>query len=212
MKYFLPICFITSMFTASTAIAVEEVKPMTFSNKETPNPEKKTSYKIQTSAFSSSLCGIKLNDRVPSTQLAMNFAQNAAMQSFTYNYKDKLNQWAELEKCYTSLGWSSFESAMSNSGNNQSITSEKLFVKATLNGKTKILDSNLVTPTWKVLVPLKVRYENKLHYLEQTLKVKVVVSVEKQKLGIDQIIASPALKKHKNELSKDAAKTSPNNA
>lgn len=147
-----------------------------------------------------SFCGTKLTVIPPNTQLVIEFAQKAAIETFTYDYKDKKDQWFELEKCYTKLGWKSFESAVSRSGNNQSVYDEKLFVSAKIDGKPELLAENEIAPSWKIMIPLKVKYENQTHYLEQTLKVKLVVSIEKEALGVDQIIASPSQEKHKYEV------------
>lgn len=155
-----------------------------------------------------SFCGSKLTNLPPNQQLALAFAQETAIQSFTYDYKLKHDQWYQLEKCYTELGWKSFETAMSRSGNNQSVVDERLFVKATIDGEVQLLEEDMIAPSWKVMVPIKVRYENDTHYLEQFLKVKLVISLEKQRLGVDQIIASPILKTHKYEQPLDTFKAS----
>mgnify|MGYP006074702035 CR=1 FL=1 len=169
--------------------------------------KKKTKPTLKKRLSFNSFCGTNLTVVPPNSQFVINFAQNSAIKTFTYDHKHKSEQWFELGKCYSELGWKSFGNAMSRSGNNQSITDEKLFVSAKFDGKAEMLASNLIASTWKVMIPLIVRYEDETHYLEQHLKVKMVISIEKQQLAIDQVIASPALVKHKYEPSLDTLKT-----
>ena len=144
-------------------------------------------------------CGEKIKVIPPNIQLVTEFAQNAAIQSFTYDYKDSDDHFYEIEKCYSKLGWKSFNSAMTRSGNIRAATDEKLFVKAKIDGDVEIIESQTTGTTWKILVPMVVRYENETHYLQQFLKTKLVISIEDKQLKVDQIIASPKLKKHKYE-------------
>ncbi len=146
-----------------------------------------------------SFCGETIKVIPPNIQLVTEFAQNTAIQSFTYDYKESEEQFNDLEKCYSKLGWQSFDSAMSQSGNMRSALDEKLFVKAKLNGEVEIIESHDIGTTWKILVPLVVRYENEKMFLEQFLKAKLVISIENKQLKVDQLIASPKLKKHKYE-------------
>lgn len=189
-----------------TSIAIEEDIQEGLEKLPKNNELKKFKPKLKTILPFHSFCGTKLLIIPPNTQLVMEFAQKATIESFTYNHKEKKVQWFELEKCYTQMGWKSFVSAVSRSGNNQSILDEKLFVSAKLAGKPKLLAVNEIAPSWKIMVPVKVKYENETHYLMQDLKVKLVISIEKQHLGIDQIIATPTMDKHKYERNIDNIK------
>lgn len=171
----------------------------------TPPPVKKST--LKTVLPFRSFCGSKLTVLPPNIPLITDFAEKTAIQSFTFDYKGVSKQFSELEKCFTASGWKSFTNAIAQSGNLRSTVDEKLFVSAKIDGDIEIIDHNEYAPSWKVLVPLNVRYENETHYLTQSLNVKLVVTIEDKVLGVEQIIASISAKPHKFEvpLSEDHA-------
>lgn len=179
--------FINSIIPFANA---EELPANTNSTSNKPQSTLKTVLPFQSS------CDEKLTIIPPNLLLVKTFAEKTAIQTFSYDYKHSASQQEELESCYTPAGWRSFSDALKKSGNLRAAIDEKLFVSAKVNGEVKLIDSNKFAPNWKILVPLVVRYENETHYFEQYLKVKLVIGIDNQHLGVEQIIASPALKPH----------------
>ena len=163
------------------------------SNLESTSIEK-TGQQLKTQLPFMPFCDQILDVLPPNLTLVKNFAEKSAIQSFTYDYKDNKAQFEQLEPCYTPSGWKSFQTALSKSGNLHAIKNEKLFVHATLDGNIEVLETEELGPRWKVLIPLKIRYENISHYFDQNLKVKLIIGINVKKLGVEQIIASPFLK------------------
>lgn len=192
----------TSMMIATTAFANESSPQPNINNaldKSSPTSEQV----LKTKVPFKSLCGQTLTVLPPDKLLISEFALKAAIQSFTYDYKERSAQFNELQKCYSASGWKGFMAAMNSSGNLTASEQEQLFVSAKTIGDTKILAQNTAAFAWKMLVPLEVRYENKTHYLTQSLKVKLVVTVEDKQLKVDQIIASPSDAPHPYEKQVD---------
>lgn len=120
------------------------------------------------------------------------FAELAALKSFTYDFKGLPEQLLALESCYTQTGWHSFSLALQRAGNVDIAKKNKLYVHAERIGKVKTLDKQAETDTWRVLVPIKVTYNNDTQSLTQHLDVKLLVNIDNNKLGVEQITASPS--------------------
>lgn len=118
------------------------------------------------------------------------FARAAAVQTFTYNFKDLSKQLHALKTCYTHSGWESFQLAFNQTGNALITKNNKLFVSAEAEGNIKLLSSSTDAGEWRVVVPLKVTYENNTKSLTQTVNVNLLLSRDNNKLGIEQLTAT----------------------
>lgn len=122
--------------------------------------------------------------------IVLKWAENATQQSFEYDFSKLDDQLALLKICYTDQGWTSFNTALQQSGNLDSIKEQKLIVSAMVSGQAQI--APLKDNQWKVTVPLQVVYQNEKEKLSQALVVDLVVGRKiSGDLGIMQIIASP---------------------
>ncbi len=177
---FMLMCFTSSLFAVRLPSHLKHLLPKT----KTP---------LQAVLPFVSPCGITLTAIPPNSPLIIDFATKAALQTFTYDYKNVSLQFNELEPCFTKTGWESFHNAIQQSGNIKATSKDKLIVTAEKDGEAKILSSDTVGLVWKMFVPIKVLYQNTTHHLKQRLNVKMVIVIENKKLGIEQIIASQAL-------------------
>lgn len=123
--------------------------------------------------------------------LLSTWAKNAAIQSFQFNPENLNTELEALKKCYTEQGWKAFNEALKTSGNLDAIRNNQLTVTSQASGTPDV--QNVKEMQWKVSIPLKVTYENKEKQLIQTLKVNLLIALNKKSgsLGIMQIIAVP---------------------
>lgn len=176
-----------------TQVAIADEAPPAAAKPHLLKPKK---HMLHTKLPFEPFCNETLTAIPPNLPLVKKFAEQTAIQSFTYDYKNATDQFEELESCYSKTGWKSFSKAMTASGNLRSAVDDKLFVKATITSDIEVIDVNNFAPRWKILVPLKVRYENETHFVEQILQVKLIIGLEEKKLAVEQIIATPEAAPH----------------
>ena len=136
--------------------------------------------------------------------LVMEWAKNAAVQSFDLDHTQMDQQVQALEKCYTTQGWKGFNDAIEKSGNLKSIKEQQLMVKSQVDGQGEITDVS--DKQWKVTLPLQVVYQNDKDRLVQNLRVTLNITRKTNgDLGILQLIAIP----RQNEEAKPNTTTAP---
>lgn len=128
--------------------------------------------------------------------LVTQWASNAVLQTFTYDFQNYDKQFKVLKGCYTTTGWDSFNEAMKVSNNLKAVQDEHLFVTAKVSGESQLVSQSIKDsqPAWMVRVPLTVTYQNQDRDVAQELYVDVTVKTVygvPMHLGINQIIASP---------------------
>ncbi len=128
------------------------------------------------------------------------WANHAATQTFTYDFRNYDKQFNELKHCYTTAGWESFLAAMKASNNLKVTQEEHLFVSAKVNGQSQLVSqttqdvSQGTQPTWVVKVPVLVTYQNQDREVTQDMYIDLTIKPTyglPAHLGIHQIIASP---------------------
>lgn len=134
-------------------------------------------------------CLYQLSSTVPVTETVLSqWAQLAATQSFNYRFDQIDKQLKNLKGCYTEQGWLGFQDALTQSGNLNMIKTQQLTVNSQVEGKVKINPLN--NNHWKILIPLKVIYQNTQEKLTQRLTVELLVTKKPtSQLGITQIVA-----------------------
>jgi len=131
------------------------------------------------------------------------FSENAAVTTFSYDYKNYQDSLDKMEPFFTKNGWISFNKALKQSNNLQVIQKEKLSVSATLSGKSQVTHHNNGSDKelWQVQVPIQVTYKNeKNDQIQQDLVIRLsITKVDTTKnsngMGIDQFVATIAAKK-----------------
>lgn len=125
------------------------------------------------------------------------WANYAATETFTYDFRNYDKQFKQLKQCYTTAGWESFLSAMKASNNLKVTQEEHLFVSAKINGKSELVSQTTTDntqPTWMVRVPILVTYQNQDREVTQDMFIDLTIKTNygvPTRLGINQIIAAP---------------------
>ena len=118
------------------------------------------------------------------------WSEKAAVQTFNYTNENIDNKLQEMKNCFTDQGYSSYQDALTKSGNIEAIKSQNLNVSSIVDGTTKI--NKLEDNKWQLKVPLQVVYQNDKEKLTQLLFVDMLVARKPSgELGILQIIAAP---------------------
>ena len=134
-----------------------------------------------------------------SSDIVLQWADNAVLQTFTYDFQNYDKQFKSLKACYTTTGWDSFNVAMQKANSLKVVQDERLYVAAKINGQSELVSQtqgssdNKETPSWVVRVPLMVSYQNQDHEVSQDLYVDVTIKAvygAPSHLGINQIVAS----------------------
>lgn len=128
--------------------------------------------------------------------LVTQWASNAVLQTFTYDFQNYDKEFKVLKSCYTTTGWDSYSEAMKVSNNLKAVQDEHLFVTAKVSGESQLVSQSITDsqPAWMIRVPLTVTYQNQDRDVTQDLYVDVTVKTVygvPMRLGINQIIASP---------------------
>lgn len=122
--------------------------------------------------------------------LIVSWAEYAVLHSFNFDLSSFDTQLKNLRTCYTKNGWISFISALTDSGNIDSIKTQNLMVSSMLDGKVQLIDAQ--ETQWKMNVPIKVFYKNDKEEITHFLNVYLIISWRNAfKLGIVQIVATP---------------------
>lgn len=134
--------------------------------------------------------------------LIKSWTEKATIQSFDFNSTSIDQDLEKLKSCFTEQGWQGFHAALEQSGNINSIKTQKLTVSSQVDGEIKIAPAK--ENQWKVTVPLQVVYQNDKQKLTQLLTVDVLIGRKVSgDLGIMQMIATPRLPE--NQSAKPAA-------
>ena len=139
--------------------------------------------------------------QVVGKDLVIRWTLRAVLQTFTYDYKNIKHALTQLQPCYTTSGWQSYQEAFKLSKNKKATQQEKLSVLAVLDGEGRIVGNPKIAEgkeSFEILVPIKVIYASADKRLTQDLDVQVIVTTQKEgtsyKFGIYQLIATPKLK------------------
>jgi len=125
------------------------------------------------------------------------WAKFAAIGAYHFDHQNPQQQLDSVKACFTDAGWKSFQDALQQSNNLQVVTNEKLKVTSQIKNETMISILPVQPNTWKIQVPLSVKYENESRHLDQQLTADLLVeshanSEGQLKLGITQFITKPA--------------------
>ena len=124
--------------------------------------------------------------------LVMTWAENASVQSFSFDPMSIDTQIQKLQACFTEQGWTGFNSALLKSGNIEAIKSQKLTVSSQINGQNQITESK--DNQWKITLPLEVVYQNDKEKLTQLLDINLTIGRKiSGDLGIMQMVATPRI-------------------
>ena len=123
----------------------------------------------------------------------LNWATSAALSAFSYDALSYQSQFDKLKEKFTTKGWQSFETAMNNSGNLNTVKENKVVVSSyrTAEAKIESFTQEQSTSIWVVKVPTKVTYSNQYLQVEQDIDTYLTIAQSKDKtLKITNISSS----------------------
>lgn len=132
---------------------------------------------------------VKLNGRIlpvypisepnQSDQEVLEWAKQAAMAAFTYNYANYRGEFQASSDFFSPWGWQQFLQAIKDSNNLDAVIQKKMLVTAQLgkNRKYEIQKQGLVQGhyAWKVKIPLIVTYQSSVAFTQENTLVTMVV-------------------------------------
>ncbi|MEE3003585.1 MAG: DotI/IcmL family type IV secretion protein [Pseudomonadota bacterium] len=113
----------------------------------------------------------------------INWATTAALAAFSYDALSYQTQFAKLKEKFTDKGWQSFETAIKNSGNLDTVKENKVVVSSYRAAEAKIesFTQEQNTSIWVVKVPTKVTYSNQYLQVEQDIDTYLTIAQSKDK-------------------------------
>ncbi|HAZ7574136.1 DotI/IcmL family type IV secretion protein [Legionella sp. PATHC032] len=139
-------------------------------------------------------CDYKISPEIShiDSDIILNWAEYATILSFNLNFESIEAQLTQLHSCYTEKGWMQLQNALRKSNNIETIKTEKLKVMGHRDGYAQIIEA--LDNRWKIILPLKVVYENDKKRVTHFLNVYLTIGWKnKDSLGIMQMIAIPRL-------------------
>lgn len=139
-----------------------------------------------------------LNEPNQADSAILQWANQAAVASFTYNFVNYRDELQAASVFYTPSGWDLFMAALKESNNLDAVKARKQVVSAVPTRAPSILDKRVVNGsyTWRVQMPMVVTYQSANEFSQQNLVVTLVISRistlnSPRGIGISQIIVSP---------------------
>ncbi len=140
-----------------------------------------------------------LNEPNQSDSAVLQWANQAAIAAFTYNF---VNYRAELQASsgfFTADGWDQFLNALQQSNNLEAIKAKKLIVSAVATRAPIILQKGILNGrfAWRVQMPLLVTYQSASEFSQQNLVVTMLISRvstlnSPRGIGIAQFVSGPS--------------------
>ena len=141
-----------------------------------------------------------LNEPNQSDPAILQWANQAAIAAFTYNF---VNYRAELQSAsgyFTADGWQQFLTALQDSNNLDAVKAKKLVVSAVASSAPVFLQKGILNGryAWRIQMPILVTYQSASEFSQQNLTVTMlVVRVDPlnspRGIGIAQFISAPAV-------------------
>lgn len=131
-----------------------------------------------------------LNQPLLSKTALSNWVNEATVAAYTYNFVSYRKDLEHAGQYFSPGGWKRFESALVSSNNLKRVIAQKLVVSATPVDVPKILDERIIQGryTWKVSVPILVKYQSASRSYTQSLDILVVIqrvaAVDSMKNGV----------------------------
>ena len=139
-----------------------------------------------------------LSQPVVSPSAVLEWSTRAAVAAYTYNFVDYRRQLEEASHYFTPNGWRNFEEELKRSRNLQTVIASKLVATAVPTGAPVIEDRMVLFGryTWKISIPILVKYDSASTSYNQPLIVKMIIQRvpelnNERGIAISQFIASP---------------------
>jgi intracellular multiplication protein IcmL len=140
-----------------------------------------------------------LNEPNQSDSAVLQWANQAAIAAFTYNFVNYRSELQASSGFFTSEGWDQFLTALQQSNNLDAVKAKKLIVSAVATRAPIILQKGLLNGTyaWRVQMPILVTYQSASEFSQQndvvTMLITRVSTLNSPRgIGISQFIVGPA--------------------
>ena len=128
------------------------------------------------------------------------WANQAAIASFTYNFVNYRDELQASSQFFTPEGWDQFLSALQSSNNLEAVKTKKLIVSAVATRAPVILQKGVVYGgnfSWRVQMPILVTYQSASEFTQSNIIVTMLITRVSplnypRGIGISQYLAGPA--------------------
>lgn len=140
-----------------------------------------------------------LNQPSQSDSAILQWASQAAISAFTYNFVNYRNELQAASEFFTPQGWREFLNALSSSNNLDAVRSKRLVVSAVLTQAPIIIEKGVMVRgaySWRIQMPILVTYQSASEFSQQrnivTMLITRVSTLNSPRgIGIAQFIVSP---------------------
>jgi len=154
--------------------------------------------------FATSIAGritplFPLDEPNQSDSAVLQWANQAAIAAFTYNFVNYRNELQSSSGFFTGDGWTQFLTALQQSNNLDAVKAKKLIVSAVATRAPIILQKGILNGqySWRIQMPLLVTYQSASEFSQQNNVVTMLVTRVStlntpRGIGISQFVVGPA--------------------
>jgi intracellular multiplication protein IcmL len=119
-----------------------------------------------------------LNDPMVSQEFLLQWANQAAVAAYTYDFVNYRQQLQKASEYFTPEGWKNFQDILKQSKNLNTVIDQKLTVNAVATGAPVITQRGILNGrfAWKVQIPLLVTYQNPNRVINQSVLVNMIIT------------------------------------
>ena len=139
-----------------------------------------------------------LNEPNQSDSAVLQWANQAAIAAFSYNFVNYRNELQASSGFFTSEGWRQFLGALQESNNLEAVKAKKLIVSAVATRAPIILQKGLLNGryAWRIQMPILVTYQSASEFTQQNNLVTMLVTRvptlnAPRGIGISQFVVAP---------------------
>ena len=140
-----------------------------------------------------------LNEPNQSDSAVLQWANQAAIAAFTYNFVNYRDELQASSGFFTAEGWDQFLSALQQSNNLDAVKAKKLIVSAVATRAPIILQKGVLNGSysWRVQMPILVTYQSASEFTQQNNVVTMLITRvstlnSPRGIGIAQFVVGPA--------------------
>ncbi|MDR3441618.1 MAG: type IVB secretion system apparatus protein IcmL/DotI [Legionella sp.] len=140
-----------------------------------------------------------LNEPNQSDSAVLQWANQAAIASFTYNFVNYRDELQASSGFFTADGWDQFLNALQQSNNLDAVKAKKLIVSAVATRAPIILQKGVLNGSysWRVQMPILVTYQSASEFTQQNNVVTMLITRvstlnSPRGIGISQFVVGPA--------------------
>lgn len=141
-----------------------------------------------------------LNDPNQSDSAVLQWANQAAIAAFTYNFVNYRSELQASSGFFTADGWDQFLNALQSSNNLDAVKTKKLVVSAVATRAPVILQKGVLNGrfAWRVQMPLLITYQSASEFTQQNNVVTMLITRvstlnSPRGIGIAQFVVGPAM-------------------